>query len=160
MTEPTSSLSPDPALEPDQAGAQGDQRQEGQVEQGQADAVPALAAMEASDRPFVLADSLGNVVRFNEAFRRIYGWRDEQLVGEPLGLILPDSFRMAHQFGFSRFQATEVSTILGHPLRLQTLCADGHAIVSEHFIVAERRDEGWVFGATLTPLPEGTPTDA
>jgi PAS domain S-box-containing protein len=121
---------------------------------------PSIASLEASDRPFVLADSLGNVVRVNEAFRQTYGWLDEQIVGEPIGTILPESFRMAHQFGFSRFQATELSSILAHPLRLNTLCADGSSVVSEHFIVAEKQPEGWVFGATLTPLPDGTPVDA
>ncbi len=121
---------------------------------------PSIAALEASERPFVLADSLGNVVRVNEAFRLTYGWQDEQVVGQPIGMILPESFRMAHQFGFSRFQATEISTILAHPLRLNTMCADGQSLVSEHFIVAEKQEQGWVFGATLTPLPEGTPVDA
>lgn len=121
---------------------------------------PSIAELEASDRPFVLADALGNVLRFNRPFAEVYGWREDQLVGEPLGLILPDAFRMSHQFGFSRFQATEQSTILAHPLRLKTLCADGRELVSEHFIVAEKGDGGWLFGATLTPLPDGTPADA
>lgn len=120
---------------------------------------PSIAALEATDRPFVLADSLGNVVRVNEAFRHTYGWLDHQIVGEPIGKILPESFRMAHQFGFSRFQATEQSTILAHPLRLHTLCADGRSLVSEHYIVAEKSPDGWVFGATLTPLPEVSPLD-
>ena len=100
------------------------------------------------------------MVRVNEAFRQTYGWLDVEIVGEPIGKILPESFRTAHQFGFSRFQATEQSTILAHPLRLNTLCADGRSLVSEHFIVAEKRPEGWIFAATLTPLPEGTPVDA
>jgi len=119
-----------------------------------------IEALAALDEPFVLADALGNVVSVNEAFRRTYGWSDAQLVGQPLGMILPESFRMSHQLGFSRYQATEQSTILAHPLRLSTRCADGRDIVSEHFIVGEKRDLGWVFGATLIPLPEGTPTDA
>jgi hypothetical protein len=49
---------------------------------------------------------------------------------------------------------------LAHPLRLKTICQDGSEIVSEHFIVAEKKDDGWLFGATLTPLPEGTPAEA
>lgn len=121
---------------------------------------PSIEALAAADQPFVLADSLGNVVSINEAFRRVYGWRDEQLVGQPLGYILPEAFRMSHQLGFSRFQATELSTILAHPLRLSTRCADGRDIVSEHYIVAEKGEDGWRFGATLTPLPEGTEADA
>lgn len=120
---------------------------------------PSIEALASGDRPFVLADDHGVVIGMNEAFRAFYGWSDAGLIGEPIGLILPEAFRMSHQLGFSRFTATEKSTILGHPLRLKTLCADGREIVSEHFIVAEKRPQGWVFGATLTPLPEGTDPD-
>ena len=120
---------------------------------------PSIEALAAGDIPFVLADDNGVVIGTNQPFREVYGWDDAALIGEPIGLILPESFRMAHQLGFSRFSATERSTILGHPLRLKTLCADGKEIVSEHYIVAEKRAQGWVFGATLTPLPLGTEPD-
>lgn len=113
---------------------------------------PSLAELAAADQPFVLADALGQVVAINAAFTRVYGWCEQALIGRSLGLILPEAYRMSHQLGFSRFQATGQSTVLAHPLQLMTLCADGRALLSEHFIVAERGPEGWCFGATLTPL--------
>ena len=121
---------------------------------------PSLEALQNGDRPFVLADQNGVVVAINIAFHQTYGWTEDVLKGQPLSVILPESFRMSHQLGFSRFQATEISTILAHPLRLKTICQDGSEIVSEHFIVAEKQLEGWMFGATLTPLPLDTPADA
>jgi PAS domain S-box-containing protein len=121
---------------------------------------PSLEELQQSDRPFVLADHDGIVLAINAPFQQAYGWTQEQLRGQPLSVILPEAFRMSHQLGFSRFQATEISTILAHPLRLKTICQDGTEIVSEHFIVAEQREEGWVFGATLTPLPQGTVPEA
>jgi PAS domain S-box-containing protein len=121
--------------------------------------VPTIDELQRSDQPFVLADHQGIVVSINPAFERVYGWRPEVLVGTSLGRILPESFLMSHQLGFSRFQASGSSTVLGHPLRLSTRCSDGSEIVSEHFILAEKRERGWVFGATLTPLPQGTEPD-
>ena len=121
---------------------------------------PSLEALRQGDRPFVLADRNGCVLAINDAFQQAYGWSEEQLRGQPLSVILPEAFRMSHQLGFSRFQSTEVSSILAHPLRLKTICQDGSEIVSEHFIVAEKKDDGWLFGATLTPLPDGTPAEA
>ena len=123
-------------------------------------AVPSIKELQQGDRPFVLADSLGQIVAINSAFEQAYGWRDEQLRGKSLSVILPAAFKMSHQLGFSRFQALETSTILAHPLRLKTVCVDGREVVSEHFIVAEKVEGVWVFGATLTPLPDQTPTDA
>lgn len=121
---------------------------------------PSIDSLQNGDRPFVLADSLGQVVSINQAFQQAYGWTEDQLRGQSLSLILPGAFQMSHQLGFSRFQATEQSTILAHPLRLKTVCADGSEVVSEHFILGEKREAGWVFGATLTPLPGCTETDA
>lgn len=119
-----------------------------------------IEALQNGDRPFVLANALGEVVAINAAFQATYGWTEDQLRGQSLSLILPGAFQMSHQLGFSRFQATEQSTILAHPLRLKTVCADGTEVVSEHFILGEKREAGWVFGATLTPLPDCVETDA
>ena len=119
-----------------------------------------IEALQNGDRPFVLADAMGQIVAINPALQEAFGSRQEQLVGQSLSLILPGAFQMSHQLGLSRFQATEQSTILAHPLRLKTVCADGSELVSEHFIVGEKRDQGWVFGATLTPLPDCLETDA
>jgi PAS domain S-box-containing protein len=120
-------------------------------------AIPSIDSLEQGDRPFVLADAMGRVLRINPAFERAFGWTIASLGGQPLSLILPEAFQMAHQLGFSRFQSTGHSKILAHPLRLATICSDGSTIVSEHYIVAEQWEGEWVFGATLTPLDEESP---
>jgi PAS domain S-box-containing protein len=122
--------------------------------------VPTIAELRHGEAPFVLANALGQVIEVNAAFETTFGWSNVDLQGESLSLILPEAFQMAHQLGFSRFQSTGESEILAHPLRLRTVCRDGREMVSEHFIVAERDGEDWRFGATLTPLPDGSPTDA
>ena len=111
---------------------------------------------EQHDLPFVRADSAGVVQEINQRFREVYGWADDQLIGQSLGLILPPSFRDSHHAGFARFKLTEESRVLNHPLKLATFCSDGPAIDSEHFIVAEKHSDGtWSFAATLRPLIGG-----
>ena len=111
---------------------------------------------EQQDLPFVRADASGVVREINQRFREVYGWSDDQLLGQSLGLILPPSFRDSHHSGFARFKLTEESRVLNHPLKLATFCVDGTAIESEHYIVAEKHDDGsWSFAATLRPLTEG-----
>ena len=124
-----------------------------------AEHTPTIASLQNGDSPFVLANHKGVVLALNPAFHQVYGWSEAELVGTPLGRILPEAFLMSHELGFSRFRASGTSSVLGHPLRLSTRCSDGSEIVSEHFILAEQREDGWVFGASLTPLPEGTPPD-
>ena len=124
-----------------------------------AEHTPTIGSLQNGDAPFVLASHKGVVLALNPAFQQVYGWSEAELVGTPLGRILPEAFLMSHELGFSRFRTSGTSSVLGHPLRLSTRCSDGSEIVSEHFILAEQRKEGWVFGASLTPLPEGTPPD-
>ena len=102
-----------------------------------------LRLCERHDLPFVRADSNGLVVEFNQRFETIYGW-DTKLVGQTIGLILPQQFRELHHAGFARFKLTEKSEVVNHPLELATICADGSVIRSEHFIVAEKDDEEWL----------------
>lgn len=113
------------------------------------------ALRQQEDLPFVRADASGIVREINERFKAVYGWSEADLIGQSLGLILPPSFRDSHHAGFARFQMTQVSKVLNHPLKLATYCSDGHPIESEHFIVAEKSVDGsWSFAATLRPLDE------
>ena len=102
--------------------------------------------------PFVRADAQGLVVEFNPRFREVYGW-DERLIGQSIGEILPAEFRELHHSGFARFQLTETSKVVNHPLTLATIRNDGTVISSEHYIVAEKSEDSvWSFAATLRPL--------
>jgi PAS domain-containing protein len=102
--------------------------------------------------PFVAADQEGLIVEINDLFETTYGWTLDDLKGHSLSMILPAAYQDAHHLGFSRFQIVGESQILNHPLQLMTICKDNRAINSEHFIVAERRGDSWVFAATLRPL--------
>lgn len=102
--------------------------------------------------PFVRADAQGLVVEFNPRFSEVYGW-GASLIGQSIGEILPAEFRELHHSGFARFQLTETSKVVNHPLTLATICNDGTVISSEHYIVAEKSaDSVWSFAATLRPL--------
>jgi len=109
--------------------------------------------------PFVRADAQGLVIEFNPRFKEVYGW-DEALIGQSIGEILPEEFRALHHSGFARFQLTESSKVVNHPLTLATICYDGTVISSEHYIVAEKAEDSiWSFAATLRPLegPQAQP---
>lgn len=102
--------------------------------------------------PFVRADAQGLVIEFNPRFKEVYGW-DEALIGQSIGEILPEEFRALHHSGFARFQLTESSKVVNHPLTLATICYDGTVISSEHYIVAEKAEDSiWSFAATLRPI--------
>ncbi len=111
---------------------------------------------EVSCDPFVMTDNQGIVLDINDNFEQVFGWTATEIIGQHVTIVLPATFRDAHHLGFSRFTATEVSTILEHPLKLKALTKLGKEIVSEHYIMAEKLDNQWFFAARLRPLPEET----
>jgi len=110
-----------------------------------------------SDIPVIVANHHGFIVYINPTFTKVLGWYEDDILGEPLTRVLPDSFRDAHNLAFSRFQSTERSSVLNHPLQLKTLTKEHGEIMTEHFIVAEKIDDQWFFAAALTPLTQDLP---
>lgn len=113
---------------------------------------PSIEQLKQGNLPFVVANQSGIIVDINSHFEAVFGWSSAEIIGQPLGVLLPAFFRDAHNLGFARFTATGNSTVLNHPLNLKAVTKDQQEIESEHFIIAERRGEEWLFAATLRPL--------
>jgi len=111
-----------------------------------------IEQLKQSDVPVVVADHQGNIVDVNAHFEVVFGWSAQEIVGQPLTIILPPFFRDSHNLGFARFSATGESTVLNHPLLLKAVTKDDREIESEHFIIAEQQAGRWLFAATLRPL--------
>jgi len=107
--------------------------------------------------PVIIVDHDGTVVHINQIFEKTWGWQKEQLVGKSLTSIIPDNLRDAHNMGFSRFAVTGNPTILNQALELVILKADGKETPAEHYIIAEKINGSWVFGATIKPPADSDP---
>ena len=115
---------------------------------------PTIAQLQERDIPVIVANHEGIVIDVNRNFEAVFGWNRSEISGQPLTVILPVFFQDSHHLGFARFAATGSSTILNHPLNLKAVTKDGREIESEHFIIAEKQEENWIFAATLRPLEE------
>lgn len=108
-----------------------------------------IADLRASGGALVVADESGLITEVNEAFERLFGWGRAEIVGRPLSTIIPGNLRDAHHLGFARFLSTEKPTLLDRPLVLKAVDKSGAVFEAEHYIVAERRDDRWFFGAAI-----------
>jgi len=104
--------------------------------------------------PVIIVDHEGTIVHINQIFETTWGWQKEELVGQTLTTIIPGNLKDAHHMGFSRFLLTGKPTILNQGIELAIVLADGTEAVAEHFIVAEKINGNWVFGATIKPLED------
>jgi len=104
------------------------------------------------DYPIVVANNQGLITHINQRFEEVLEWTSQDVLGELITIILPSSFRDSHNLAFSRFQASEKATVLNHPVELLTITKSQQEIVTEHYIIAEKIGEEWMFGAMLRPL--------
>lgn len=111
-----------------------------------------LAELRETLLPLVIANQEGIITEVNSAFEQLTNWKQAEIKGQMISIILPVYFRDAHHLGFSRFRSTEVAQVLNHPLELKVITKDNQEILSEHYIIAEKINGQWFFGATLRPI--------
>ena len=105
-----------------------------------------------SDVPVIISNEEGFITYVNEKFTSVFGWTNKESIGSSLTLIIPPNLRDAHHMGFSRFIATGHPTILNQIIKLKSINKKGEEFDAEHFIIAEKKDDHWVIGATVKPL--------
>ena len=102
--------------------------------------------------PLVMANHLGEITFINQKFAYLFKWHLDEIIGEPLSVIIPKHLHDAHHMGFSRFLATEKPTLLEQPLDLLAVTKDGIEFTAKHVIYAEKKGDHWQFLATIESL--------
>ncbi len=84
------------------------------------------AVLETALDCIITMDQSGNIIDFNPAAERTFGYRREDVVGrEMAGFIIPASLRERHRQGLARYLTTGEGPVLGTRLELTALRADG-----------------------------------
>jgi PAS domain S-box-containing protein len=84
------------------------------------------AILDAAFDCVVTMDERGHIVEVNAATERTFGYTAAEMVGRDLAeLMIPPRLRAAHREGLARYVATGASRIVGHPVELEAMRADG-----------------------------------
>ncbi|MDH5289710.1 MAG: PAS domain-containing protein [Acidimicrobiia bacterium] len=73
----------------------------------------------------VIADPSGEIVFWNGAAERVFGWPASEAVGRSLDMIIPERQRRAHWDGYTKTMATGDTKYATDVLRVPALNADG-----------------------------------
>lgn len=92
------------------------------------------SAVRTSTRGVVAADDANRIVAISRSLAELLGWEVADLVGRRVVTLIPPALREAHVAGFTRHLSTGEAHILGVPLTLPVLHADGREILC-HFSV-------------------------
>ncbi|TFG65125.1 MAG: PAS domain S-box protein [Nitrospirales bacterium] len=81
--------------------------------------------VEAAGDAIILGDLEGTILSWNKAAERMFGYAAEEIVGNPLTLIMPARYRQAHQQGLERVRSTKETRVVGKTVELHGLKKGG-----------------------------------
>jgi adenylate cyclase len=84
------------------------------------------AIVESATDAIVTADSDGVIITWNPSAERMFGHSQEEAIGQPLTLIVPERFRDAHRAGLARVVETGETRIIGTTVHVAGVHSDGH----------------------------------
>ena len=101
-----------------------------------------------------VVDPAGRIVAVSRSVADATGWAIDDLVGRRVVTLVPQRLREAHVAGFTRHLTTGEAHVLGVPLTVPVLRADGTEIMASLLVEAGPSPAGRaVYLAWLEPLP-------
>ena len=95
----------------------------------------------------VSADIDGAIVSWNRGAETMFGYAQDEVIGQPLTLLMPERYRTAHDAGLKRRRLGEPSRILGQRLELEGLRRNGEEFPLELSLAEwQMGDEGFSTG--------------
>jgi PAS domain S-box-containing protein len=104
----------------------------------------------------VLVDQRGLIVEINVKAVALFGYARDELVGEPVGTLIPDRFRERHVQLQDRFNRSPHVRPMGAGATLYARHKDGHDIPVEINLGPYQSADGPLVVSSLRPLSKGT----
>jgi PAS domain S-box-containing protein len=120
------------------------------------DAAPLLEAiLDAAFEAIITMDAEGNVMSVNRSAEEMFGYRAEDMIGRELAeLIIPPHLREPHRRGVARYVATGKGEMVGHPVELPAMRADGSEFPVEIAVTRPQVDGPPVFTGFMRDVTE------
>ncbi|MFI5266746.1 MAG: PAS domain S-box protein [Chloroflexota bacterium] len=83
------------------------------------------AFAESSMEARISANGSGAIVYVNKRAESLFGYSSEELIGQPLTLLMPERFREAHRSGLERFRTEGRQGLIGQTVELTARRRDG-----------------------------------
>ena len=98
---------------------------EEEARQARSAAARLRALTDTASDAIVTADADGDVVSWNGAAARLFGWSEAEMLGQPLTRIIPERHRSAHEAGMLRQKEGGPSRVLGRTVELAATRREG-----------------------------------
>ena len=112
------------------------------------------AVLDSATDAIVTADESGHILSWNPAAGRIFGYSEEEAVGRPLTILIPEKYRAAHDAGIARVVETGETRVIGRTVELTGLRRDGSEFPVELSLSTWTEDGSRYFAGILRDVSE------
>ncbi len=84
--------------------------------------------VESATDAIIVANGHGLIVSWNRSASKLFGYTDEEVIGQPLTLLMPARYRHAHEQGLARMQSTGKGRVMGSVVELHGLKKERNGI--------------------------------
>ncbi len=102
----------------------------------------------------ISSGSDGNIIFWNSGAEKIFGQTADEVLGQPLALIMPERFREMHRAGMKRFQSGGEARAIGKTVELIGLAKDGHEFPIDLTLSTWHTAEGAFFTGIIRDITE------
>jgi PAS domain S-box-containing protein len=112
------------------------------------------SVVETANDAIISADSCGKTIFWNNAAKAIFGYSEDEVLGKPLTVLMPERYRDAHRKALERFGLTGEAHIVGKTVQLHGLRKDGSEFPLELSISVWTTREGKFYSAIIRDITD------
>ena len=113
-----------------------------------------VGLLEGAPDAMVCVDPCGRIVLANAQTERLFGYRRDELMGQPVEILIPGTAREAHRVHRDRYTADPRLRTMGSGMELSALRRDGSAFPTEISLSAIDTDDGLLIIAAIRDVTE------
>jgi PAS domain S-box-containing protein len=103
----------------------------------------------------ICIDAEQKITLYNDGAERIFGWTAEEMIGQPLDVLLPERVREGHRAHIERFRdAPETARRMGQRQEISGVRKNGEEFPAEAAIAKVRMGDAVVFSVVLRDITE------
>jgi len=110
--------------------------------------------VESATDAIIVANGHGMIISWNRSASRLFGYTNEEAIGQPLTILMPDRYREAHERGLARMASTGKGRVMGSVVELHGLKKDGTEFPIELSLATWRNTESTYYSGIIRDTSE------